>query len=640
MIVDLHKYLLIGSRGEMDHFFSLAQRSGFLEFIGLSHKKALDMPEDAKTLLAAIKIIRQHTAPADEPYTPDLDPVSLASHIVKLHVDFEKLGEEQRLLKIEMARVAPFGHFSHADIEYVEQEGKRAVQFFCMKSDLAAEISLPSELIYVGTEYDLDYFVAINKEKTQYPKMIEVIIDRPIGDLKKRLRQVELEITQTEKEIHDAARARPYLQSGLADYLNEYHLQLAKHDAASPLGESLFAIEAWIPSTRVHSLQGLLSGLDIYAEEIAIEEHDKIPTYMENKGPAKIGEDLVEVYDTPAATDKDPSVWVLLFFSLFFAIIVSDAGYGLVYLCIGLFLKWKFKKASDSIRRFLRLTLIASSACIIWGILTASFFGIKVGPDNPFRKTSFLHYMAVRKAEYHIETQDDVYEEYVKQFPAVSEAQDGHDFLVKASHIVDGKLQYDALDNFYDSILLEFALFLGVIHLSLSFLRNMKVNWTGLGWIIFMIGGYFYFPSYVDATSFLNFMGWISKPVAYAIGVKLLLGGLGLVFLIALLQGRKWGALHELTNSIQIFGDVLSYLRLYALALAGVIMAGTFNDLGLQFGFLGLISITLVGQIINLGLAIMSGVIHGLRLNFLEWYRYSFEGGGRAFNPLRIRKIK
>jgi V/A-type H+-transporting ATPase subunit I len=69
-------------------------------------------------------------------------------------------------------------------------------------------------------------------------------------------------------------------------------------------------------------------------------------------------------------------------------------------------------------------------------------------------------------------------------------------------------------------------------------------------------------------------------------------------------------------------------------------MAGTFNDLGLQFGFLGLISITLVGQIINLGLAIMSGVIHGLRLNFLEWYRYSFEGGGRAFNPLRIRKIK
>lgn len=640
MIVDLHKYLLIGSRTEMDRFFALAQRAGFLEFIGLSHKKALEMPEDAKTLIAAIKIIRQHTAPAGETYSPTLDPVRLAASIVKLNADYEKLLEEQRMLNAEMARIAPFGDFSRAELDHVESEAKRVFQFFCMKSDLAREFSHPPEVIYVGTEYDLDYFVAINHERTQYPKMVEITIDRPIGELKKRFHRVQLEIAQTEREIHDSARAHSYLQSGLANYLNEYYLELAKHDAASPLGESLFAIEAWVPETKVHSLEGLLSGLDIFAEQVAIEPHDRIPTYMENKGMSKVGEDLVEVYDTPASTDKDPSLWVLIFFSIFFAIIVSDAGYGLIYLSIGLFLKWKYKKASSDLRRFIKLVIIAASSCIIWGILTASFFGIKIGPDNPFRKTSFIHYMAVRKAEYHIEAKDDVYDEYAKQFPAVATAADGHDFLIKASHVVDGKLQYNALDDFYDSILLEFALFLGVVHLSLSFLRNLRVNWTGLGWIIFMIGAYLYFPSYVDATSFINFMGWISKPVAYAIGVKLLFFGLGLVFVIALLQKRKWGALHELTNSIQIFGDVLSYLRLYALALAGVIMAGTFNEMGLQFGFLGLIFISITGQFINLILATMSGVIHGLRLNFLEWYRYSFEGGGRAFNPLRIRKTK
>jgi V/A-type H+-transporting ATPase subunit I len=640
MIVDLHKYLIMGNRSEMDRFFDLAQRAGFIEFIGLSHKKALEMPEDAKMLISALKIVRQHTAPANEPYHPILDPVRLATHIVKLNSDHEKLLEEQRLLNAEIARISAFGDFSRSELDTIEHDSKRVIQFFCMKSDLAHDISLPPEVIYVGTEYDLDYFVAINKEKAQYPKMIEITIDRPVGELRKRLAKVELEIIQTEREIHDSARAHHYLQSGLCEYLNEYHLQLAKHDTSSPLGETLFAIEAWIPETKIKALKGLLSGFDVIAEEIAIEPRDKSPTYLENKGSSKVGEDLVLVYDTPASTDKDPSIWILVFFSLFFAMIVSDAGYGLVYLSIGLLLKWKLKKATGNLRRFIKLILIASTACIIWGVLTASFFGIEIGPNNPFRKISFLHYMATKKAEYHVETKDDVYEEYVKQYPDVATATDGHDFLVKASHEVDGKMQYDAQTDFYDSILLEFSLFIGMIHISLSFLRYLTRNWTGAGWIIFMVGGYLYFPSYVDATSFVNFMGWISKPVAYAIGAKMVFIGLGLVLVLAILQGRRWGALHELTNAIQIFADVLSYLRLYALALAGMIMAATFNDLGLQFGFLGLIFITLFGHLINLVLTIQSGVIHGLRLNFLEWYHYSFEGGGRTFNPLRIRKTK
>jgi len=642
MIVDLHKYLIIGSRTEMDRFFTLAQRAGFMEFIGLSHKKALELPEGAKSLIAAIKIARQHTAPGHEPYIAELDPVRLAEHIVKINSDHEKLLEEQRILKAEIARIAAFGDFSRAELDHLEKEGKRSFQFFCMKSDLAREVTLPPEIIYVGTEYDLDYFVAINKEKTQYPKMIEIVIDRPVGQLHDRLHVLQAELSLAERQIHDSAKALTYLQNGLADYLNEYYLKLAKHDAASPLGDSLFAIEAWIPKTKVKALFGLLSGLDIFAEEISIEERDKIPTYMENKGPGKIGEDLIQVYDTPNWTDKDPSLWILIFFCLFFAMIISDAGYGLIYLCLGLFLKWKFPKVAGFGKRLIKLTIILGSCCIVWGVLTASFFGIQVGPDNPFRKTSFLHYMATKKAEYHMEKKDDVYEEYVKLDPAVVTATDGHDFLVKASHEVNGRLKYDALDEFYDNILLEFSLFVGLIHISLSFIRYMTRNWGGLGWIIFMVGGYLYFPSFLGATSFVNFMGWVSKPIAYPVGKQMIFIGIGLVFVIALLQKKKWGALHEVTNVIQVFADVLSYIRLYALALAGMVMADTFNDMGVnRVGLLtGGFLVILVGHLINMTLSVQGGLIHGLRLNFLEWYHYSFEGGGRLFNPLRLRKTK
>jgi V/A-type H+-transporting ATPase subunit I len=640
MIVLLRKFLILGPKQEMDKFFSLAQRAGFMEFIGLSKKSALEMPENAKTLLSAIKIVRTHIPASSDAYQATLDPVRLASHIVKTSQTRESLLEELRLLQAEISRIAPFGDFSRQEIDQLERDGKRVFQFFCMKNELAFHTTHPPEVIYVGTEYDLSYFLAINKESTQYPKMIEITIDRPVGELRSREHLIRLDLAKLEEEIRDAARALPYLQEGLCDYLNEYHLQLAKHDVVLPMGDSLFAIEAWVPETKIKAMMGLLSGLEVHVEEIAVEAHEKMPTYQENRGASKMGEDLVHVYDTPASTDKDPSLWVLIFFSLFFAMIVSDAGYGLVYLSVGLLLKMKFPKATGFFKRFIKLTILASSVCIVWGILTASFFGIEIGPNNPFRKASLLHSLASVKAEYHLEHKDDVYKEYLHQFPAVETATDGHDFLVKAAGVVEGKTKYIALGDFYDNILLEFSLFVGMIHISLSFLRNMTRNWTGLGWILFMVGGYLYFPSFLDATSLLNFLGVISKPVATVVGKNLLFGGLGVVFLISLLQGRKWGALHELTNAIQVFADVLSYLRLYALALAGMIMAQTFNDLGDRAGIFFGVFIILIGHIVNLNLTIMSGVIHGLRLNFLEWYHYSWEGGGRLFDPLRIKKVK
>ncbi|MBI3900851.1 MAG: V-type ATP synthase subunit I, partial [Chlamydiia bacterium] len=90
---------------------------------------------------------------------------------------------------------------------------------------------------------------------------------------------------------------------------------------------------------------------------------------------------------------------------------------------------------------------------------------------------------------------------------------------------------------------------------------------------------------------------------------------------------------------IQVFADVMSYLRIYALSLAGMIMAATFNRIAASAPFFLGILVILAGHALNLVLALMGGVIHGLRLNFIEWYHYSFEGGGRKFNPLSLLKI-
>ena len=92
---------------------------------------------------------------------------------------------------------------------------------------------------------------------------------------------------------------------------------------------------------------------------------------------------------------------------------------------------------------------------------------------------------------------------------------------------------------------------------------------------------------------------------------------------------------------IQIFADILSYLRLYALGLAGALVNSD-HQRSCRFSSFCLrrFNCTALGHCVNIVLGIMGGVIHGLRLNFLEWYHYCFEGGGKMFNPLKKQDIE
>jgi V/A-type H+-transporting ATPase subunit I len=106
-------------------------------------------------------------------------------------------------------------------------------------------------------------------------------------------------------------------------------------------------------------------------------------------------------------------------------------------------------------------------------------------------------------------------------------------------------------------------------------------------------------------------------------------------------------SLQGLTNVTKIFGDVLSYLRLFALGLASASLALTFNDLARQvandlpgLGLLFSILILLVGHVLNLLLSVMSGVVHGLRLNFIEFYNWALLGEGYPFRPFKKNEVR
>lgn len=640
MIIDLKKYLFVGAKEDLANFFIRSQEEGFVEFI-VDSRKAKDLPPPVKKLVDAIKILRKQ--PVKESYTGggNLDYADeVASQILGLRKEVEKLREEVRFLEAEMSRVAPLGDFSFEDIAYIEETTGKKFQFYCVKTSKAHEVEAAKSLIYVGTEYDLDYFIGLHDEPKTYNGLIEMHFDRTASQLRNHLAFVEETLHQVEAELKGFAGHIEFLRDSLLGQIDIHRLEKTQKEVDYPIGDSLFSIEGWVPKNKTKKLPDLVGEYAVAFEPIAVEKDDKIPTFMDNKKNDKIGEDLVLIYDIPAHTDKDPSRWVLWTFALFFAMILADGGYGLLYLGLAFFLKYKFPKIKDSGKRFLKLLFILAVSSVIWGTLTTSFFGVDIAPNSSLSKFSVLNTVAEKKAEFHLKRKDDVYKEWVKKYPKIASAKNGQEMLSDAFKVKkNGTIDYEMKNEFTNNILLELSLLIGVIHISISLFRYCRRKWANIGWAAFAVGGYLFFPVTLKATSLIEFLGWMPKDIAATIGIQLIYGGIGAAVVLALIQ-NKWRGAGEVVEIITIFSDILSYLRLYALALASTIMAQTFNDIGIAVGLVGGSLILLLGHSINLGLGTMGGVIHGLRLNFIEWYHYSFDGEGKLFNPLRKLRTK
>jgi V/A-type H+-transporting ATPase subunit I len=190
---------------------------------------------------------------------------------------------------------------------------------------------------------------------------------------------------------------------------------------------------------------------------------------------------------------------------------------------------------------------------------------------------------------------------------------------------------------------------IGVLHLVLAHLeqawlkRDRVAAWAHAGWIAAMLGGFALWLGGEEGSP-----RWLGETGLWVVGLGLLA-----VFAFASEQAvrdlrgallRLLDGVRALTGVTRVFGDVLSYLRLFALGLASASLALTFNDLARQagqvqgMGLLFAILILLAGHLLNLLLAVMSGVVHGLRLNYIEFYNWALSGEGYAFQPFKKKE--
>jgi len=635
MRVDMHKFLFIGFRDDREAFFKKAQKAGVLEFKSQASTKGAPRATEATSFSQAIKILRSHEL-AKQEIRHDMVLAARAAHeILEAKTIFDETQSEIKKLSEEIARAAPFGDFSFEDVAPIEQSTKRSLRFYSARSSKHFEDFDP-ELIRVSTENGLDYFIAFTHLPLQHPDLVEIHIERPLGSLREELQAFRAIANEKEAFIKSQTKYDWLMHWALIQELNAEHLHSAVDAASLALDDTLFVAEGWIPECKLGELQKVVADSNIMFQEVEIEASDQIPTYLENKEVGCVGEDLISIFDVPSAQDKDPSTWVLFAFSLFFSMIVGDAGYGLVFLFVALMMKFKIKNLKGATKRVTTLITILGITSVLWGLATNSFFGITLSPDNPLKKYSPLTLIIEHAASYHMAAKDDTYQFWVKKIPDLASAKTGTEFIAigAQAHILE-----HPGEKFQNFILFELALMTGAIHIILGLARYLSKNPVGAGWIAFIIGGYLYLPYYLDTTSMIHYLFGLPPAKSAEFGLQLLTGGLCFVTLVGFtLHGVK--GIFEVVTAVQIFADILSYLRIYALGLAGSILAGIIADMASGVPLFFAIILMIFAHTLNLVVAIMGGMIHGLRLNFLEWYHYSFLGGGKKFNPLEMQALE
>lgn len=349
-------------------------------------------------------------------------------------------------------------------------------------------------------------------------------------------------------------------------------------------------LEGWAPRVRRETLREFADDRGLVMTARAPTSGDRPPTLLDNPAAVAAGADCMTFYRTPPYGSWDPSPVVFVSFGLFFAMILADAGYALTLGLILLF-TWRRIGSSGTGRRLRRLMLFMVAASAGYGILVGSYFG--VGPGDSWLAT--LHLLDIA--------------DQGQQMPLA--------IAVGGLHLMSANLLY-------------------AWHLRATPRGLGYVGWAGV-----IAGG---------LTVGAGVLGLgPARPIEIAGGV-LFAAGAVLVLLFSSPEpfpprtlrgwaGRVGRGLTQIPRLSNVFGDVLSYLRLFALGLASARLAQTFNELAHRAGTvegIGLLFALLVlvfGHAVNLALGIMGGVVHGLRLNCIEFFNWGLPDEGYAFRP-------
>jgi V/A-type H+-transporting ATPase subunit I len=587
-IVALEKVTFYGVAAQCHAALDELQRFGQLHLMNLNGvgDQVLDGGLVSTEAREALKFLR--TSPIQRPGArrdKDFDAEDVIEKTITNKRLQQELSQEYDLVEKAIRDTTPWGEF-----ELPSQEELRTPLWFYVvprrEADTLDRLNVPYQIV-AEDETDL-YVVVLSHEELDPPPGKQVELDpRPLSQLQARIE----EIAERLEELHwgraELTRWLPWLQRRLDELDDQAAREWAEH--VSLRDEDLFAIQGWVPQESRAQAEAIAErfGLAVGFEQPAVAENP--PTLLRNPDQIAGAEGVVTFYMTPGYRTWDPTPIMFVSFSMFFGMIVADAGYGFL-LALGLILYWRRLGATAKGSQFRNLLLAIVASTVVYGIMTGSYFGLAPKPG------SFLDHFRIL------------------------------DFADRGQ-------------------MMGLSILIGVSHLTLA---NLITAWNArgsaqafgpVGWVLVMLGALGMSTALLDPPA---------PQVVATLGQWILGAGLLTVLLFSSSRplnstrpqdwlGRLLDGVGALTGISKLFGDVLSYLRLFALGLASAQLAVTFNSLAedmAQSRGLGLLLaalILIVGHGINLVLGLMGGVVHGLRLNCIEFFNWSLTEEGQPF---------
>lgn len=363
---------------------------------------------------------------------------------------------------------------------------------------------------------------------------------------------------------------------------------------------ALCLFEGFCPIDKEAELNAMLEKAQVYYEETDPEKEDEVPIQLKNNFYTRLFEPITRLYSLPNYAEIDPTPFFAPFFMLFFGLCLGDGGYGLLILLAGIAVILKAPKMKE----WGWLGVFMGATTMIVGILTGMFFGINL------EEVAFL---APVKQYFITETNATVH------FMGGSY----HPMMVFA--ILIGIFQ------------ILFAMGFKVVKITLR--DGFKYAAYDCAWLVALVT----LIVWAATASSLSTIG------LYCIYTILGICALFILFysnpdrkiLLVNIGGGLWGTYNMVSG---LLGDVLSYIRLFALGLAGGILGNVFNALALQaggalpgwIGWLPTLLIMVFGHALNFALCLISSVVHPMRLTFVEFYKNAgFEGGGKEYKPFK-----
>ena len=515
----------------------------------------------------------------------------------------EKADVEARIAatRKEAERMQVWGDFSSERMQQLREAGYELRFFTCPKNAFREEWGIP-----VAETGSTLYFVSVNGEVDTDVCIEQTLNDKSSSELLQDVKAQQGLLVAADARIEAWWNANEKsLRNELRQLQQQIDWQRVELSTGTAAEGRLSLLEGFCPVEQCDALNARLEQLDCYyvAEDPVAE--DKTPIKLRNNWFTRMFEVLTGMYGWPNYGEFDPTPILGPFFLLFFALCIGDAGYGLVLILIG----WLIYKDKLKIEMFSGLGPIIMALGVgsaVVGYLMGGFFGI------------------------------DLYA--ASWFPEEAKA-----CMFKQLGDETGKIAgYD--------VMMVLALVIGVVHICLAmtikavcFTRRFgfKATVSTWGWLTLILGSLI--TGVLAMTSVLSQEA--TQTVLIVIAAVSALG----IFIFNT-PGRNplinigaglWDTYGMATG---IMGDVLSYIRLYALGLAGGMLGMAFNQLGVMVlgehpnvgTWIGFILIVTFGHVLNLLMACLGAFVHPLRLTFVEYFKNSgYEGSGKLYQPFK-----